>query len=244
MVCCRLSRERERDDESSSESDSFPEQDSEEVSIAEEDTFECRTGDGDGRTARGGRGGGRSLSKLICESANDTGLTEGLLFADATFVELRRACARNCPTEMRCVESDEAMLLPRGRAGGSNASLRTCVVAGDSVNCTWRNDFKLNDSKDSTSAGSCGKTGGEGLDFVLSRVTQENRPPEDFELVCTEGEESTFWSGVMGGRRRASAGNERVELMADSSRKDGATGWRLLDGRIVLSLRVVLAAVK
>ena len=55
------------------------------------------------------------------ELATERGRIVGLGVPPVKFVELLRACAsRNAATEMRCEDSEEATLAPRGRDGGTS----------------------------------------------------------------------------------------------------------------------------
>lgn len=129
IVRWRPSRERDREGECSSESDSSAEEDSEvdESFVEKDEVFESRDGPAGGRTARGGLGGGVSE---FTEFDIDMGRGSGCGLGDprARLVELRRACAsRNAATEMRCEESVDATLSPRGRD-----ACKTYGAVGDS----------------------------------------------------------------------------------------------------------------
>lgn len=95
---------------------------------------------------------------------------------DGLLAALRRAASRNAATLMRCDESAEAMLLPRGRDGGvipatdsEDGGRGTSPGPGDTGR-TWRKDLRLNESSGDTTSG------GATLDFLRSRVAQANMP--------------------------------------------------------------------
>ena len=129
IVRWRLSRDRERDGEQSSDSESSEEEASEELEVRfgasclNDETGRCvGVGGAEGVPDRVGRDvcfvrARSDTEEVATESGRIVGLGDPLV----RLVELRRACAsRKAATDMRCDESEEATLAPRGLAGGAS----------------------------------------------------------------------------------------------------------------------------